>query len=199
MTYNAKTNWELNEKVLNSDINKWEQGIADAVRQDGSTPFTAEQIGVDPTSAQGLTTLNKVNNLISAIDLSNLADYNLSNLTTTGKNVITNNVIPDYSLGVNKATRVWHTADVDCEVNMIIISSSAWGNAYLVVKDNNNVLIPDVAQEGLTGRLRQFSVPPSNILGISHAFIPKGWQYFIHVDWGSPIVKAIVYPMKGAS
>lgn len=78
--YNAKTNWELNEKVLDTDLNKWETGINDCVNElnnntvklDASTPFTMEQLGVDPVSPRGLTTLQKVNSLLISADTSNM-------------------------------------------------------------------------------------------------------------------------------
>lgn len=104
INYLKKLNWTSQDAPIQTHINKWEQGISDcvdelnnnSVKVDGTTPFTAEQIGVDPTSPQGLATLNKVNSLISAIDVGTKSTANMPTLANNSTDA--NNDI-DFSTG----------------------------------------------------------------------------------------------------
>lgn len=64
MTYQQKS-WLSSDKVLPEDVNKWEQGIADSLKNDGSVVLTAEQKGIDAVSLTALTTLQQVSGLIN--------------------------------------------------------------------------------------------------------------------------------------
>lgn len=84
--------------------------LTNLIKSDGSVTFSAEQKGVDPVSAKGLTTLQKVQALISAIDYSGLATKTLSNVTAAASSYLNSvgirTVVSSYTNG-NSWYRVW--------------------------------------------------------------------------------------------
>lgn len=115
---NPTQNLGLDEIYVDASVNGNLQKIdANVVNKNGTVPFVAEQIGVDPVNPQGLVTKHYLEDLISKISF---PTADTSNMPTMANNAITPNTQIDFSSGVcydltthNKITNTAMTKKLD--------------------------------------------------------------------------------------
>lgn len=118
-----------------------------------------------------------VQDALSGIDLSGYAKTDLSNITTTAKDVISNNAMPNY----NRASRIGkgsYSADTD-----LILTWSGYGRSWKVAITVGGKLIAGGGNDR----------GDNNIGGGSNCFIPQGTAYSVEV-YGVTLYKC---PTKG--
>lgn len=98
------------DAAVNGNLQKIDENV---VNKNGTVPFVAEQIGVDPVNPQGLVTKHYVDS------------------------IATSAIMPDYVNGVSKAWNTQHSAECD---GWLKIAGNATGASNIILTINNIVI-----------------------------------------------------------
>lgn len=212
-------NTGLATKAASSDVTTQLATKANAsstyTKTEVDTALAAKVNTSDTTVTKQGNTFNGVNQLLQldtngklpAVDGSNLtavpttvANTSLSNLTTSGKALITSQIVPDYANGASKSINTWYTASKDCVICATLSGGTSGRQSGIQIKDGSGNYIPCNSNlSGIVSYAQDF-VTNSGCYIAFWVLVPKNFSYQVQMASGwYANASAYEYQLKGAS